>query len=244
MSSGARRAPSTEIEAADGFRLQAWVEDHLESLDLGAVRRILRHPFVGREVFVLLLSKPELRALYEVRSRIARHPRTPAHLALRLAADLGWRDLLEISVDLRLAPGLRRAAERYLLERLPRLAIGERIAIARRAHRRVLLRLREDPDERVIGALLANPRTGEALVVALAGDARASPRVIAQVAHSGHWRPRYSVRCALALNPQTPFAVQQSLLPSLARADLERVARAPALSSVVRKWAEKRLAAR
>lgn len=244
MATEARTAMAVQIEAADATRLAALVEAHGEQLDSGSVRRILRHPFLTAEVIEALLGVPRLRLAYEVRSRAVRHPKTPTVLALRLVPDLFWRDLVEVSVDMRLAPALRHAADRYLLERLPRLAVGERIAVARRSGPMVSSRLRHDADVRVVAALLANPRLTEGQVLPLASSTAASPRVLALVASSDRWANRYAVRRALALNPQTPFAAQRRIIAGLQGSDLEQVRRAPALSSIVRRWASEALEGR
>lgn len=241
MAAPDQQALAVEIERTDAEGLKSLVEERAESLDLGTVRRILRHPFATADVFERLLAVPALRAVYDVRSRIARHRETPVTLALQLVPDLFWRDLLEISINLRLASRLRRTAEQYLVERLPRLATGERIALARRAGPRVLMRLRHDADLRVIAALLANPRMTEEIVLPLATKATTPPRVIQELASSDRWRDRYPVRQALSVNPQTPLAVQRTLIPTLRRGDLERVVHTPALSSVVHRWARSAL---
>lgn len=244
MATEARNAVAAEIESADASRLLAVVERDAANLDAGNVRRILRHPFLTAEIIETLLAVPRLRRAYEVRSRVARHPKTPVALASRLVPDLYWRDLVETSIDMRLAPTLRRMAERYLVERLPRLAIGERIAVARRAGAQVLARLRHDPDPRVVSALLVNPRLTEGLVLPLASNASALPQVLDALAKNDRWAHRYAVRRAMALNPQTPFAAQRRILAGLRVADLEQVARSPALSSIVRRWARDAIGAR
>jgi hypothetical protein len=233
-----------KIDRADAEGLRILVENHAEHLDLGTARRVIRHPFATAAVLERLLAVPALRAVYDVRSRIARHRQTPLALAMRLVVDLYWRDLLEISINLRLATPLRRAAERYLIERMPRLATGERVALARRAGPRVLARLRQDTDERVIAASLSNPRMTEEIVLPMATNTTTPPRIIQQLATSDRWRNRYPVRQAMALNPQTPLVIQQTLIPTLRRGDLERVMRTPALSSVVHRWAHEALAER
>lgn len=244
MATEARNTVAAEIESADAARLLALVEREAATFDSGTVRRVLRHPFLSAEVIEALFEVPRLRRAYEVRSRVARHPKTPVALASRLVPDLYWRDLVETSVDMRLAPTLRRAAERYLLDRLPRLATGERIAVARRAGAQVLARLRHDPDPRVIAALLVNPRLTEGLVLPLASSASAPPRVLDALAKNDRWAHRYAIRRAMALNPQTPFAAQRRILAGLRVADLEQVTRTAALSSVVRRWAREALETR
>jgi len=53
---------------------------------------------------------------------------------------------------------VRRVANRKILERLPHLASGERITLARFADRDLIPSLLKDPDRAVFSALLQNPR--------------------------------------------------------------------------------------
>ncbi len=154
----------------------------------------------------------------------ARHPRTPQIVALRFIPGLYWADLVRVGLDMRLHPMVRRAAETRLIDRLPALAVGEKMAIARSASPGVLAALRNDPTPRVIAALLENPRLAEGLLVPLLASESALPAVLAVIAGSPKWSVRYPIRLALCQNPRTPLDRALMLLPMLKRSDLESVA--------------------
>jgi hypothetical protein len=154
----------------------------------------------------------------------ARHPRTPQIVALRFIPGLYWADLVRVGLDMRLHPMVRRAAEARLIERLPALAVGEKMAIARSASPGVLAALRNDPTPRVIAALLENSRLTEGLLVPLLASESALPAVLAVIAGSPKWSLRYPIRLALCQNPRTPLDRALMLLPMLKRSDLESVA--------------------
>lgn len=243
----AARSPSPPSELAHRLRRAASSEllrltsDHLRELTMREVRQILLNPYVTAEVIEELSAARHLLAGYDMRRAIARHRRAPEVVALRFLPGLFWRDLLEIVLDVRLRPSVRRAAEKYLVQRLPRLTVGEKISLARRGGGEVMAQLRRDPNLRVIGAWLDNPRLTEQLVVLLAAGAT-SPRVLDLVAKSERWGRRYEVRAALGRNAATPFRAAFALLPTLRRDDVAAIAHDERQSTVVRNRAAELLA--
>lgn len=175
---------------------------------------------------------------------LARNSRTPEAVAMRLLPGLFWRDLLEITLDVRVSPGVRAAAEGHLVKRLPRLAVGEKITIARRAGHGALAVLRHDPSLRVLAALLENPRLIEAVLLPLVTSEAASPQQLALVAGNPRWGSGYEIRRALARNPQTLSSTALTLLPTLRRSDLETIAVSERLSWLVRHQARELLGER
>jgi len=207
------------------------------------VYRVLRNPYVTAEAIEALLGVRGLLASYQVRSAIARHRRTPETVALRFISGLYWRDLLEITVDMRISPAVRRVAEKYLVRRLGRLTLGEKIAIARRAAADVMSHLLKDPSLHVIKALLQNPRMTEAVLLPMIASESTMPRVLDLVAGDPRWATRYEIRLALCRNTRSPFRVILDLLPALRRQDLATIARQESHSSVIKQRADELLAA-
>ncbi len=236
---------STEIlhrrlREAGTEELAALLAAEAAQLDLVGVRHVLANPFTGREAIEILLGQPRLVATYELRRALAGHPRTPEVAALGLVPTLFWRDLAELTVSMQTAPAVRHLAERHLLERLPALTEGERIALARRAIGGVLQRLRHDGSLRVLAALLENPRLTEGLLLPLVASESASPEALRLVAAS-RWGLRYEVRLGLVRNRRTPGAIALSLLAQLRRAELATVAGDPRLALPLRRAARDRL---
>lgn len=196
----------------------------LEEIDPAAARQLFRNPFLTGALIGRLLASRALLSSYEVRMEAARHPRTPQILALRFIPGLYWADLVRVGLDMRLHPIVRRAAEMRLTERLPALAVGEKMAIARSASPGVLSALRHDPTPRVIAALLENPRLTAGLLLPLLASESVAPAVLAVIASNPKWSVQYPVRLALCQNPRTPLDKALMLLPMLKRSDLEGVA--------------------
>ncbi len=237
MSGGSQDDFRARLGRASTRELLAFLGDRTDALTAGDARRVLRNPFATAEVIEELVGVRRLLAIYDVRSAIARHRRTPESVALRFISGLFWRDLLEIAVDVRISPAVRRVAEKYLVQRLGRLATGEKIAIARRATPQVLAHLRADPSLHVVKALLENPRLTEPTLLPMVASEATLPRVLDLVAKTPRWGTRYEIRVALSRNTRSPFRVIFDILPTLRRQDLQVVAHREEHSSIVRQRA-------
>lgn len=221
------------MREAGSDELLALVREHVGRLDPPAVRLILRSPFVTSEV-AEVLAHPRLLSFYDVRRDLALHPRTPQSLALQLVPGLYWRDLAALGGDTRIHPRLRRAADQYLGMRLPELAVGEKVSIARRAGSGLLAQLRHDPSPRVIGALLDNPRLTEDILFPVVHGASTPGPVLTLIASDRRWGTRYGLQVAICRNPGTPLATSLRLLPLLRKTELKAVASDPRLTEAVR----------
>ncbi len=234
-------APVLELERrlreAGPDELPALVRDHAAELSPAAVQQALRNPYVTAEVIDELAAQTRLLAFYEVKRDLTRCRATPELLALRLAGGLYWADLMAISLDTRLHPRLRRAADQHLLARLPGLSVGEKISLARRAAPAVLAQLRHDPTPRVIAALLDNPRLTEGALAPLVHGERTPAPVLELIAADRRWGVRYPLRLALVRNPATPLGAALRLLPALHKPDLRGVAGDPRLAEPLRRRA-------
>ncbi len=242
MEDPARHNLRARLRHGRATELLRLLSEEAKALTVGDVRAMLRSPFVTAEVITELSTVRSLSTHYEVRCAIARHRRAPEIVALRFVSGLFWRDLLEITADMRLSPAVRAVAEKYLVERLPRLTAGEKIMLARRASANVLVRLRDDPNPKVIRALLHNSRLTEKIVLPLAASEAALPRVLDLVAADSKWGSRYDIRVALSRNTRSPFKAILAILPTLRRRDLIAVAKHDPHSSVIKHHARELLA--
>ena len=224
-----------EASEAELFEL---LSEHLDELDPGVVGQALRNPYASRRVLDLVAGRRGTLRSYEVRRAVVSHPRTPPPRSLNLLGTLYWKDLVKLGADTRVAPRVRRAADHRLGQRLPALALGERMAIARGAGPGLIERLRMDPEPRVVAALLENPRLTEGLLAPLVTSLSAAPAILALVAADRKWGQRHGLRLAIAANPRTPESTTLGLLSGLTKRDLASIAADPRLSEAVRSRAD------
>lgn len=213
-----------QLRTSGRRRLHRLVAEYGRFLEIADVRQVLMNPFVDAEVLEELAANRKLTSDRSVKAALARHHRTPPQVAMRFVSGLFWRELLEITVDVRIGAAVRRLAENYLVQRLSRLSVGEKMALARRAVGRVASALVMEPSLSVLDALLGNPRITDQELMPLLTSQRAQTRALHRVAQSERWGTRYEVRLALCRHPRTPSRDIVRLLPGLQREDLEAVA--------------------
>jgi len=215
----------------------------------------LENPALGKpELLLLLLNRraepaqlervardARWRDDHQVRRRLALHPRTPVPLARRLLGGMFWKDLADLCDAAGSAPVVRRQAESRLKALLPELALGQRIALARRSGSGLLPTLLADEDPAVLRALLSNPKFGEAEARRLARAPGTPAGTLDDLARHHTWRARSSVRLALVRNPRTPLPAALGLLPLFCAADLQRIVEDDNVRTVLRVGAERRL---
>lgn len=227
-----------KLRQATSRELVALLREFQGELDLASARQALRNPFLTTEAVDLLMEVPGLLTSYEFQRELVAHPRVSIHGALRFVPGLYWRDLVRVGSDTRIHPRVRRAADIQLAHRLPGLAVGERMAIARRAGTTVLNRLRHDPDPRVMEALLENPRLTEGQLAPVVSSPATRPSVLALIARNRRWGRRYALKVGLCRNPTTPVPTALELVATLKKVDLRAVASDLRLAPALRRRAE------
>lgn len=232
MSVGETGLPA-RISKADRSTLVALVAGNVTRLTERDALQALRHPHASEAMIEEILSSKTLLAFRGVRRLVAAHPLTPRHAALRCLEDLLWRDLLDIGREIRTPPPVRIAANRKLEDALRFLTAGGKVAVARFASSALFPSLLDDPDLRVLEAVLANSRlTSEDLQRWLAtGHPR--PEALAFVARDPRWMSRPAVRIALLTHRVTPRAAALSLLTSASRGEWRRLAEDPSADALL-----------
>ena len=177
----------------------------------------------------------------EVKLAFVSNPLAPQVLARRFLPHLGWRDLAELPVNLAISPVLRREAEKLLRLRLPELALGEKVALARRSSRGLIAALLEDADELVLRAAAGNPRATETDLARVLARNDLPTGFLAWLATQSSWAQRHAVRVALVRHPRTPPPAALRLIQQLSRADLEALRRDPLAPRLARVAAERQL---
>jgi len=204
-------------------------------LDTGDLLEVLRNPYCTPEIAAHIADSPAWRHAHAVRELLAGFRGLPLGKALDLLATLPWASLLRLAQEPKAPPVVRRHAEKKLLERLPKLTLGEKIALARRAHRPILRSLLGSRDLAVLEALLENYRMVENDVLLMIHTMGASaPGVLPAIARHRRWGSYRAVRQAIARCPHAPLPTALAALVQLSSEDVRRLLRTPGTSQPLR----------
>lgn len=213
-----------------------YIRDALANPDIGEehVVMIARSRAADGALLQRLSADPRWIRSYDVKAAVVRNAKTPRHVAMNLVRFLFWRDLAHVVEDFYLAPPLRRLAEKYLSERIPDLAVGEKIALARIAGRGLVRRMLEETSPQVLDALLWNPRLTEQDLLVTVNSPSTPVDTLAILARHPRWFSRYGIRVALIRNPRTPLPVSLGIVTSLTERDLHALADTPETPQILK----------
>ncbi len=215
---------------------------------------LLDHPAAEEKHVIKLLERPDLPGAFlqsVTRSRWIRsarvqfylvsNPNTPLAQAMNFVKFLFWRELNLVAMNFRVATEVRHMAESVLFQRLPALAVGEKVALARVACGQVLKMLRLDKESRITAALLENPRLVEEDVLFIINQSRTPGPVLETVARDLKWSTRKEVRVALLRNGSTPLSAVIPFITQLNTQDLKSLLHDPKVPAAVRRMIKTRL---
>jgi hypothetical protein len=225
-----------DISTLDSERLMEFVDGH--QLDELEVLQVLRSPFCTARIAERIASDPRLLDAHAVREKLAGFPGFTFGRALDFLGTLPWTSLLSLSQSPRTPPVVRRQAERKLLAQLATMALGEKIALARRAHRAIFQVLIGTGDGQVLSALLNNPRLVENDILVILNTCEPPPEFFGELAGHRKWGPYIRVRRGLVECEHTPLPVALSVLVQLSLTELRRVLERPDLPERVREAAQ------
>jgi len=205
-----------------------------DGLDEGQVLEVLRNPFCTAEVAEVLVTRRELLGWHTVRERLAGFPGMSFARAMSLLPTLPWLSVLHIAQNPRTPPQVRRQAERKLLNTLPKLSLGETIALARLAHRPLLPALIATDLPKVQMAVLDNTRLVENDVLLLLHRESLPLEVLLGILRHGRWGRSYAVRKRAVRHARLPLPVAMGLLVELGPAALIEISGVPGLRDELR----------
>lgn len=191
-------------------------------LDELEVLQVLRSPYCTAQIAEEIAADPALLDAHAVREKLAGFPGFTFARALDLLGTLPWTSLLSVSQAPRTPPVVRRQAERKLLSLITSMAHGEKIALARRAHRAIFKVLIGSGDGKVLSALLNNPRLVENDILVMLNTSEPPQEFFRELARHGKWGTYLRVRRALVECPHAPLPVALSVLVQLPAIELRR----------------------
>ena len=227
-------AGAVAIREMNGEELAEFVAHRLHQLDEDEAVAVLANRFCTPPICSRIASVPRLTSHYDVKLRLVTCRAAPQHVSHRFVRHLYWTDLVRLSTDVRTSPAVRRVVEQQLLTGIPKLALGEKISMARRCGREISKVLMKDPDRKVFVALLDNPRVREEDLVALVRSGNAHPEKLRILSDHRKWGLRYAIRRALVFNPSTPKGCSASQIRFLTASDRQELRRHPQTSTYLR----------
>jgi hypothetical protein len=189
-------------------------------LDEMEVLQVLRSPFCTVQIAEIIAADPAAQDAHAVRERLAGFPGFNFSRAMSLLSTLPWTSLLSLAQAPRTPPVVRRHAERRILLQVPNLTLGEKIALARRAHKVLFEPLIRSSDDQVLLALLDNPRVVENDILVMLRTVTPSRDFLSALASHHRWGNYLRLRRAVVECESTPLPLALSVLVQLPKTQL------------------------
>jgi hypothetical protein len=142
----------------------------------------------------------------KVKLALVSHPMTPRHVSLPIVRHLYTFDLMRVTLTPVTPADIKVAADEALIARLEKITPGEKLSLAKRASGRVASGLLNDPDTRVIEAVLENPRLTEAALVKALAVLEVKAELTGRICEHPKWSLRHEVRVALLRTGKIPLS--------------------------------------
>lgn len=207
-------------------------------LDDFQIVEVLRSPYCTAQIAEIVATGRDHLGTQAVREKLAGFPGLSNVHAMNLLGSLTWSSLIVVAQSPKTPPLVRRQAERKLILQVPTMALGEKIAVARRAHRALFPALIAARDDKILTALLDNPRLVENDLVVLVNTGRPSVELLTSVVRHHRWSRSYRIRLAIVACATSPLPLALSVLVQLPRKDQRSISQRTDVSERVRSAAE------
>ena len=243
---------SSGLEAAQ-FASQCSVAEmtpFLYATDVEVLNGLLANPHFGEREAVLLLNRKDLPSAVvqqlaslrpslnsnAVKRALTKHPNAPLRVALTNLKFLYLFDLVSVSLQPGLPAEVKRASEELILAQVPKLAVGQKITLAKRGSARLA-----GENIQIIQAVLDNPYLTEAVLLPVLNRSDCTPRIVDAIASHPRWGLRYDIRLALLRNSSLPLARALAILPGLKPQDARAMCQDAAVAPQIRRYLSNRL---
>ena len=230
------------IHEADVEALIALLEN--PNMQEAHVSRLLERLDLSTEFLTAVAKEGKWTSSESIRLRLARHPRTPHRIAISMLRQLYLFDLVRLSLLPSAPADIRRAAEEFILTRVPHLPIGEKLTLARRGPPRVAAAVLAEGQPQAVKLALANPQLTESQILKILAKPGVPARVVTAISQHAKWSVQYNVRVALVRHADTPVPSLLKFLPDITLRDLEDALTLETLTPHFRKYIQQELARR
>jgi hypothetical protein len=138
------------------------------------------------------------------------------------------------------SPEVKQAAEGLLVAQIPKLALGQKINLAKRGSTSIVRHLLTGEDIQITQAVLNNPFLTEEILVQTINRPRCPSSILLAILSHPKWSLRYSLRFALVRNPQITLAQVLRFIPDLRQSDLREIGRDSRANPEIRRYLQNR----
>jgi hypothetical protein len=230
------------IHEADAETLLVLLEN--PNMEESHVSRLLERLDLPASVLTAVAKEGKWTSSESIRLSLARHPRTPSRIAISMLRQLYLFDLVRLSLLPSAPADIRRAAEEFILTRVPHIPIGEKLTLARRGPPRVAAAVLAEGHPQAVKLALANSLLTESQVLKVLAKPEIPARVVMAIAQHAKWSLQYNVRVALVRHAHTPVPTLLQFLPDITLRDLKDALTLEAVTPRVRKYIQQELARR
>jgi hypothetical protein len=181
------------------------------------------HPEILKSLFDDIRWKDS----YRIALALCKNPKTSQKISLSLLKSMKIFDLADLTRNQFVPVNVRMRAEAVIIEKIPSIPLGIKIALAKRAGSGVLMKLTEEGKEGVVAACLDSPYMTERVLYRIISKKTAPTKLICQIADHPKWSCRYQIQWALILNIHTPLIRVLNFLKNMKKTDLRDLYEAP-----------------
>ena len=222
----------------------------LDATEPDVLKALLDNPHFGEREALLLLNRRGLPSSviqhlankrtivsnYALKLALTKHPQTPMRIALEQLKFLYLFDLVSVCLQTGVRAEVKRASEELVLAQVPKLAVGQRITLAKRGSGRLAANLLKGENSQIIHAVLDNPSLTEAVLLPVLNRADCCPKIVEAIACHPKWGLRYDIRLGLLRHSSLPLARALAILPGLKPQDAQALSQDPRVVPTVRNY--------
>src|SRR6202049_4624162 len=189
--------PGTSSKIEIEFSESPEADDLKAELTEDLALSLLKQPALQPEILEKVTKNNALMKGRKLKLALLAHPKTPRHLLLPLLRHLFTFDLMRVALTPTIAADIKVAAEESLINRLEKLALGDKLSLAHRASGRVAAALLNESDPRVIDAALQNPRLTETAIIKEVTRRKMNQILAEAISNHPKWKLRPEIIVAL-----------------------------------------------
>lgn len=205
---------------------------------------ILKKKTIPSEIPGILAGDIRFKDSYKLKVYICRHPKTPQKITLSLLKFIRVFDLGEMTKDQGVPVSTRQKIEYLLIEKIPSMPSGVKLALSKRSSSTVVAALIERGDARVVSGCLDSPSLTEGHLLKIIAKAEAKPVVVRSISEHPKWSLRQSLRYALVRHQLTPLSLADRFISEMKTQDLRELYADNTLPSSTRPFIFRELFAR